>query len=100
MDEIIQKLREFYNQKGIYFERLEQFSNQAKFASLDVNADTTMLSPNENNYKKVVQKIADELECETRFQYGVLDYAFDLCCGEDVLKVVYADGKLDIYVIE
>lgn len=99
MDEIIQKLKEFYKEKGVYFDHLNQFSKEAKEYYLNVNGDLSGYDSCQNNYKKVVQKIADTLGCETKFLYEVKDFAFDLSHEDQKIKVVYEDDKLELFEI-
>lgn len=97
MEEIIQKLREFYKENGVYFERLNEFSNEAKACYFNVNGDMSGYDSWQNNYKKVVQKIADELGCQTKFLYEVKDCCFDLSIEDKSIKVVYEDDKLELF---
>jgi len=98
MDEIIQKLKQYYAQNSVVFEKLHEFSLGAQDRELDVNGDTTGLENFENNYKKVVQKIADEVGAGTKFRFRASDFAFDLEDEDaEAIKVVYENGDLDLY---
>jgi|GEM_PF-3281371 hypothetical protein len=99
MDEIIQKLKTFYKEKPVFFERLNEFSQEAQICYLDVNGVDGGLDSCRKNYRNVVQKIAQELGCHTNFRYDVLDFAFDLECEEGAIKVVYAKDALELFEI-
>jgi hypothetical protein len=99
MGEIIQKLKTFYKEKPIFFERLNEFSQEAQICYLDVNGVDEGLSSFRKNHEAVTAKIAQELGCETRFRYDVLDFAFDLECEEGAIKVVYAKDTLELFEI-
>jgi hypothetical protein len=98
MDEIIQKLKEYYAQNPVIFEKLHEFSLDAQDREMDVNGDTSGLESFENNYKKVVQKIAADLNAATQLRFRAADFAFDLEDEEgEGIKVVYENGDLDLY---
>ncbi|MGM0623667.1 MAG: hypothetical protein ACQESH_06550 [Campylobacterota bacterium] len=99
MDEIIQKLKTFYNQRGVFFQKLQEATEGAKECYLDVNGDDSGLQSYRNNYSAITQKIAQELGCQTKGRYDVLDGAFDLEFEEEAIKVVYAHNQLDLYEI-
>ncbi len=100
MDEIIQKLKEYYSDNSAVFEKLHQFSLDAQDREMDVNGDTSGLESFENNYKKVVDKIAGDLGLQTKQRFKASDFAFDLEGDEgEALKVVYENGDLDLYTL-
>jgi len=97
LDEIIQKLREFYKENGVYFDRLNEFSTEAREWYFNTNGDCSRYESCQNNYKKVVQKIANTLGCGTDFLFEAKDFAFDLKVEDKSIKVAYENDKLELY---
>jgi hypothetical protein len=99
MDEIIQKLKDYYNDNTIYFEKLNEFSNLAQEVYLDDSGDEQTLEAYNANYKALVNKIVKEMGMQTKMRFSATDYAFDIedAEGENAVKVAYMDNKLDLY---